>query len=79
MTTLKDIDAAFAQSIGTLYNLWYAVDYELNCMEFEEAEDVCQGPFLIGLDDLMEAIRFLEHKRNEIGKLMSDQEQEGKA
>ena len=70
MTTLKDIDAAFAQSIGTLYNLWYAVDHELNFMEFEEAEDVCQGPFLIGLDDVIEAIWFLEHKRNKIRKLI---------
>lgn len=72
MTTLKDIDAAFSQSIGTLYNLWYAVDYERNCMEFEEAEDFCQGPFLIGLDNLIEAIWFLEHKRHKIRKMMDD-------
>lgn len=79
MITLKDIDAAFAQSIGTLYNLWYAVDHELSFMEYEELKPVCKGQFMNGLDNLIEAIRFLEHKRNEIGKLISDQEQEVKA
>lgn len=76
---LKDFESAYTRSIKPLDDLFQYIGHELQRMGFEKAEDVLQGQFLISLYNLMEAAAFLDHKRDEIRKLISDQAQEGKA
>lgn len=72
MKTLKDFETAFTQSIKPLNDLSQDIGHELQRMEFEEAKDVLQGQFLIGLYELVVAAIFLSNMRDEIRKMMDD-------
>lgn len=72
MKTLKDFETAFTQSIKPLNDLAQDIAHELQHMELEEAEDILQGQFLIGLYELTVAAIFLSNKRDEIRKMMDD-------
>lgn len=72
MKTLKDFETALTQSMKPLDDLAQDISHELQRMEFEEAEDVLTGQFLIGLYELMVAAIFLSNQRDEIRKMMDD-------
>lgn len=72
MKTLKDFETAITQSIKPLNDLAQDIAHELQHMEFEEAKDVLQGQFLIGLYELIVAAIFLSNQRDEIRKMMDD-------
>ncbi len=72
MKTLKDVESAFTQSLKPLNDLCQDIVDELKQMEFDEAKDVLQGQFLIGLHELVIAAAFLDNMRDEIRKMMDD-------